>query len=92
MLAGSEGGARGCSQNHAVHPCCTHREVGLKKGSFGVPAGGATALVASSAKQLAPGHGWMFLAAVAMGTVAMQLVALVMNNLSPFRAYPTYWY
>lgn len=56
------------------------------------PPGGATALVASSAKQLAPGHGWMFLAAVAMGTVAMQLVALVMNNLSPFRAYPTYWY
>lgn len=56
------------------------------------PPGGATALVAASMKDLAPGHGWMYLAAVAIATLVMQGFALIWNNLSPKRVYPTYWW
>lgn len=37
-------------------------------------------------------HGYSFLVTVAVGSVIMQLIALVINNLDPRRRYPTFWW
>lgn len=58
------------------------------------PPGGATALIAVIGGERIQALGWWYaLCPVAVGAVAMLLVALVVNNLStnPKQHYPTYW-
>ena len=58
------------------------------------PPGGATALIAVIGGERIQALGWWYaLCPVAIGAVAMLLVALVVNNLStnPKQHYPTYW-
>lgn len=57
------------------------------------PPGGATALIAviGSDKVHALGY-WYVIDPVLEGILLMVLVALVMNNLSPLRRYPNYWW
>ncbi|KAG2501441.1 hypothetical protein HYH03_001224 [Edaphochlamys debaryana] len=55
------------------------------------PPGGASALIASSVHTLGPDKGFRFLGTVFFGSCAMLAVALVINNLSSRRRYPTYW-
>lgn len=57
------------------------------------PPGGATALIAiiGSDKVHALGY-WYVIDPVLEGIMLMLLVALVMNNLSPLRRYPNYWW
>ncbi len=57
------------------------------------PPGGATALIAviGSEKIHALGY-WYVFDPVLVGVLLMLLVALVMNNLSPLRKYPSYWW
>ena len=57
-----------------------------------VPAGGATALIASTLPTLPKWHGYSFLVTVAVGSLVMQCIALIINNLDPRRRYPTYWW
>lgn len=54
-------------------------------------AGGATALIAASAENVRPWAGFQFVITVIIGTLAMQLVALIVNNLHQQRRYPRYW-
>ena len=56
------------------------------------PPGGATALIVASLDTLPKWHGYSYLITVLIGSLAMQLVALVINNLNPRRRYPTYWW
>jgi CBS-domain-containing membrane protein len=57
------------------------------------PPGGATALIAvtGSAKIHALGFEYVFIP-VASGASIMLIIALLLNNLSPFRKYPTFWW
>lgn len=57
------------------------------------PPGGATALIAviGSDKVHALGY-WYVLDPVMEGILLLLLVALVMNNISPLRRYPNYWW
>ncbi len=55
------------------------------------PAGGATALIAASAQQIGDWAGFKFVLTAVFGAIGMTLVALVVNNLSPRRVYPTFW-
>lgn len=56
------------------------------------PPGGATALIAASAHHLGPWRGFQFVLTVFFGSLGMLVVALVVNNLSPQRRYPTFWW
>ena len=57
------------------------------------PPGGATALIAVTVRPILPGAHFLYiLMPVLTGAVAMLLVALVVNNLSPKRTYPAYWW
>lgn len=56
------------------------------------PPGGATALIAViGSDQLHQMHYWYVLSPVFSGAVIMLVVALLVNNLSPYRRYPEYW-
>jgi len=52
------------------------------------PPGGATAFVAVYTEQ---GFGFI-LSPVALGVVCLVIIAMLVNNLSPQRKYPEYWY
>ena len=56
------------------------------------PPGGATALIASSARTPGPWHGFRLTASVAAGSTIMVLIACAVNNLHPRTRYPTYWW
>ena len=56
------------------------------------PPGGATALIASSARVVGPWHGFRLTASVAAGSAVMCGVAVLVNNLHPRTRYPTYWW
>ncbi|EFJ41869.1 hypothetical protein VOLCADRAFT_119578 [Volvox carteri f. nagariensis] len=56
------------------------------------PPGGASALIASSALYIGPWYGFKFVLTVFFGCLAMLVVAMVVNNLSARRRYPTYWW
>jgi len=60
--------------------------------TFSLPAGGATALIACTMSQLPRWHGYSYLVTVGVGSCAMLLVAVVVNNLDPRRRWPTYWW
>lgn len=53
------------------------------------PPGGATALIAGTLTELPKWHGYSYLVTIAVGSVIMQAIALVINNLDPRRRYPT---
>ena len=57
-----------------------------------LPAGGATALIASTLPTLPKWHGYSFLVTVGVGSLVMQGIALIINNLDPRRRYPTFWF
>ncbi|MCB2226061.1 MAG: HPP family protein [Desulfarculaceae bacterium] len=57
------------------------------------PPGGATALIAVIGGPSIQNLGWLYvLVPVAAGAVVMLGVALLVNNLSPRRAYPEFWW
>lgn len=56
------------------------------------PPGGATALIASTLPTLPKWHGYSFLITVLVGSLTMQVIALVVNNIDPRRRYPSFWY
>jgi CBS domain-containing membrane protein len=57
------------------------------------PPGGATALIAVVGGENIHALGyWFVLTPIALGALLMLLVALLVNNLSPHRRYPQYWY
>jgi CBS-domain-containing membrane protein len=57
------------------------------------PPGGATTLIAVIGSDQIHEMGYMFVVTpVATGAVIMLVVALVINNLSPYRRYPQYWF
>jgi|GEM_PF-6167907 len=55
---------------------------------YGAPPGGATALFAVLSKA----HPSYILTPIAAGAVILVIVGLFVNNLSPNRQYPRYWY
>ena len=57
------------------------------------PPGGATALIAVIGGESIHALGyWFVLTPVAFGAVLMLIVALLVNNISPHRRYPQYWF
>lgn len=57
------------------------------------PPGGATALIAVIGGDQVHALGfWYVLTPIALGAVIMLVVALIVNNLSPHRHYPQFWY
>jgi CBS domain-containing membrane protein len=56
------------------------------------PPGGATALIIASVEELPKWSGFSYVVGVMFGAVVFQGVALVVNNLNPRRAYPTFWW
>lgn len=57
------------------------------------PPGGATALIAVTSKPLLPGAHFLFiLMPVFTGACTMLIVALIINNMSPKRTYPCFWW
>ena len=57
------------------------------------PPGGATALIAViGSDQIHQMHYWYVLSPILSGALIMLAVALVMNNLSPRRRYPQFWW
>ncbi len=54
-------------------------------------AGGATALIASSLPVIGPWAGFKFVLTILWACVIMLAVAMVVNNISHRRRYPTYW-
>jgi len=57
------------------------------------PPGGATALLAITTQPALPGAHFLFiLMPVLTGAITMLIVALFVNNLSPKRTYPTFWW
>jgi len=56
------------------------------------PPGGATALIAVIGSPIIHNLGYMYaIVPVGLGASLLLLVALVVNNLSPVREYPSYW-
>eukprot|EP00887_Chlorella_sp_A99_P004921 scaffold4.g4921.t1 len=53
------------------------------------PPGGATALIAANLTTLPKWHGYSYLVTIGVGSLVMQVIALVVNNLNPRRRYPT---
>lgn len=57
------------------------------------PPGGATALIAVLGGQKIHNLGYFFaILPVGAGALIMLLIALLINNLSPQRRYPEFWY
>lgn len=56
------------------------------------PPGGATALIAANLTTLPKWHGYSYLVTIGVGSLVMQVIALVVNNLNPRRRYPTFWW
>lgn len=56
------------------------------------PPGGATALIIASMEEIPRWAGFSYVAGVAGGCALMLPVALIVNNLSPHRRYPTFWW
>jgi len=57
------------------------------------PPGGATALIAVVGGDNIHALGyWYVLTPIAMGATLMLIIALLINNLSPHRRYPQFWY
>jgi len=57
------------------------------------PPGGATALIAVIGSDQIHEMGYKFvLTPIATGAVIMLIVAVLINNLSPYRRYPKYWF
>mmetsp|Transcript_28155 Transcript_28155/g.71777 ORF Transcript_28155/g.71777 Transcript_28155/m.71777 type:complete len:296 (-) Transcript_28155:952-1839(-) len=56
------------------------------------PPGGATALIAGSALDVGDAHGFRFLLTILFASALMLAVALVLNNMSAHRRYPTFWW
>ncbi|MFK7795335.1 MAG: HPP family protein [Gammaproteobacteria bacterium] len=57
------------------------------------PPGGATALIAVIGSEQIHEMAYMFvLTPIATGAVIMLVVAVLINNLSPYRRYPQYWF
>ena len=57
------------------------------------PPGGATALIAVIGGDQIHALGfWYVLTPIGLGALIMLIVALLLNNLSPHRRYPQYWY
>lgn len=57
------------------------------------PPGGATALIAVVGGESIHSLGyWFVLTPIALGAGLMLLIAVLVNNLSPHRRYPQYWY
>ncbi|KAI3428236.1 hypothetical protein D9Q98_006616 [Chlorella vulgaris] len=56
------------------------------------PPGGATALIAATLTDLPKWHGYAYLVTVGLGSLVMQVIALVVNNIDPQRRYPTFWW
>lgn len=56
------------------------------------PPAGATALMAASVHVLGPWKGFQILVVVLLDAAIMLTVGLVINNLSPKRSYPTFWF
>ncbi|GIL46853.1 hypothetical protein Vafri_3724 [Volvox africanus] len=55
------------------------------------PPAGATGLIAAYADPIPDWHGFKFMLSAAAGSCVMVLLALLLNNLVPGRAYPTFW-
>ena len=56
------------------------------------PPGGATALIAVIGGQNIHDLGyWYVLTPIASGALLMLIIAVIINNLSPHRRYPTHW-
>ncbi len=58
----------------------------------GVPAGGATALIAAIANPKSPWAGFEYVIGIFIGCLAMLLVALIVNNWHRTIRYPTFWW
>ena len=57
------------------------------------PPGGATALIAVVGSEHVHEMGYFYvLTPIGTGALIMLLVAVIVNNLSPYRRYPRYWY
>ncbi len=57
------------------------------------PPGGATALIAVIGGNNIHAMGfWYVLTPIGLGAIVMLVIALVINNMSPHRRYPQYWY
>lgn len=57
------------------------------------PPGGATALLAVTTNPMLPWKHFLFIfMPVLTGALTMLVIALVINNLSPKRSYPTFWW
>lgn len=65
--------------------------LGMQLTSTTHPPGGATALIAANFETLPKWHGYSYLITILVGSLAMQLIALIVNNLHPRRRYPTFW-
>lgn len=55
-------------------------------------AGGATALIAAIALPKLPWAGFEFVVGIFIGSLALLLVALLVNNLHRTIRYPTFWW
>ena len=55
------------------------------------PPGGATALIAATAEHMAPWFGFKFVVAILIGSAALFVIAMLVNNLHLRKRYPTYW-
>ncbi|CAF1395187.1 unnamed protein product [Adineta ricciae] len=57
------------------------------------PPGGASALLAVTTQPVLPGAHFLFIIMpVLTGSLAMLIIALIVNNLAPKRTYPTFWW
>jgi CBS-domain-containing membrane protein len=57
------------------------------------PPGGATALIAVTTQPLLPWANFLYIfVPVLTGSIVMLIVALIVNNLSKHRTYPTWWW
>ncbi len=57
------------------------------------PPGGGTALIAVAGSERVHDLGyWFVLDPILLGVLLLLLVALIINNLSPLRRYPNYWF
>lgn len=77
-----------CFPCHPSHGDTTHDDPSHDN----LPPGGATALIAASALDPAPGAGYMFLVAIMISTLVMQAIALAVNNTLTTHTYPRYWW
>lgn len=65
--------------------------VGMLATSTTHPPGGATALIIAGAHPLPRWHGFSYCVTVGVGSLVMQAIALLVNNVG-YRSYPTFWW